>query len=656
MKQMTFRTRLLIFGITVSIIPVAINLFFTWSTNRTFIKVASEESIKLADADLEHIVSNVYAMGVAHNGLALEMVKNALKLSQYILDQTGKVNLLHDKTVSWNAINQFTKQATIVELPIMTVGGNWLEQNRDMKRYSLIVDKTRELSIETCTIFQRMNKAGDMLRICTNVENNDGTRAIGTFIPAINPDGSNNPVVSTVLKKETFHGRAFVVNAWYLTAYEPIMDDAGDVIGILYVGIKQNTIAEALVTQIADITTGVSGQVKIINSKGEYIVPEKGKAAGESEWEALDADGQKYIQEIIKKSLDLKASEILTYRYNDVKESQEKRTKLYKIKYSKSWDWIIMAGSFEDEFMTSRDKIAEVGKDTIQQIILISIAIVVLAIVFCIFFTVRLNEQLRYISARFRENSEEIASVSDQFAVASDEMTKGAVKQSSSIQETSASLTEITSMTRQNAENARQVNSLMKKTETVVIEAGTSIQDLTRSINEIRKAGEETSNIIKTIDQIAFQTNLLALNAAVEAARAGEAGTGFAVVADEVRRLSMQATEAARNTARLIEGSTEKISVGAAIVDKTNSAFQLVEKNAGKVAILVEEITDASTEQANSIEHINQSVSQMGSVTEQNAENAENTAAASEDLKKHADEMLQIVDELTQLVGNTRNS
>lgn len=662
MKKMNFRTKLLILGVTVSIIPVAINLISTWYTNRTFVKVASDTSMKLADADLEHIVSTLHLMVSAQNDLALEMVQSALKVSQYILDQKGRVTISSDETLSWNAINQFTKKSSPVDLPRMKVGGEWLGENRDMKSPSLIVDKTRELSVETCTIFQRMNSQGDMVRVCTNVEGSDGKRAIGTYIPAINPDGSHNPVISTVLKREIFQGRAFVVNAWYLTAYKPILDDAGEVIGILYVGIEQNRVARSLLNKIAEIRVGLSGQVKIVNSKGEYVIPEKGKKAGDSGWDASDGDGRRYIQEIIKSAVKLKDGEILTYRYPTTVEPDQigtegssARINLYKIKYCKGWDWIIMAGSFEDEFMMSRDKISEVGRDILDQLLFISIAIVLMAIIFSILFTRRLNGQLNYIAVRFKENSEEINNVSEQFATSSDEMTKGALQQTASIEETSASLTQLTAMTRQNADNASQVNLLMKRTDSVVIAAGSSIKELTSSMQEIRKAGEETSNIIKTIDQIAFQTNLLALNAAVEAARAGKAGVGFAVVADEVRNLAMRVAEAARNTSELIQGSSEKINIGVSIVEKTNRAFQMVEKNAGKVAILVEEISAASSEQANGIEQIGESVSQMSSVTEESADNAENMAAASEDLKEQASEMLKIVDELNELAGNSRS-
>lgn len=128
--------------------------------------------------------------------------------------------------------------------------------------------------------------------------------------------------------------------------------------------------------------------------------------------------------------------------------------------------------------------------------------------------------------------------------------------------------------------------------------------DLTQSMDEISHASEETSKIIKTIDEIAFQTNLLALNAAVEAARAGEAGAGFAVVADEVRNLALRAAEAAKSTAELIDGTVKRVNTGTDLVSKTNAEFTKVAESAKKVGELVSEISAASREQAQGINKV----------------------------------------------------
>lgn len=211
---------------------------------------------------------------------------------------------------------------------------------------------------------------------------------------------------------------------------------------------------------------------------------------------------------------------------------------------------------------------------------------------------------------------------------------------------------EMSSMTRQNADNAGQANALMSKTSQVVSTANQSMEQLTASMLEISKASEETSKIIKTIDEIAFQTNLLALNAAVEAARAGEAGAGFAVVADEVRNLAMRAAEAAKNTASLIEGTVKKIKDGSELVKKTSSEFSLVAESSSKMGELVGEISAASAEQAQGIEQINRGIGEMDKVVQQNASNAEESAAASEEMNAQAGQMKIFVRDLAEIVGS----
>ena len=164
------------------------------------------------------------------------------------------------------------------------------------------------------------------------------------------------------------------------------------------------------------------------------------------------------------------------------------------------------------------------------------------------------------------EVSKQVAIATNQVSKSSQQLSEGASNQAASIEETSSSLEQMSSMTRQNADNSGQANTLLSGTREMLSLASQSMEKLKSSMGEISRASEETSKIIRTIDEIAFQTNLLALNAAVEAARAGEAGAGFAIVADEVRNLAMRAAEAAKNTAGLIEGTVAKVKDGHALL------------------------------------------------------------------------------------------
>jgi len=190
----------------------------------------------------------------------------------------------------------------------------------------------------------------------------------------------------------------------------------------------------------------------------------------------------------------------------------------------------------------------------------------------------------------------------------------------------------------------------MREANTIVKKAGDSMAELTNSMQAISKASEETSKIIKTIDDIAFQTNLLALNAAVEAARAGEAGAGFAVVADEVRNLAMRAAEAAKNTAELIDGTVKRVNAGSELVSRTNSAFGEVAESTAKATSLVGEIAVASAGQSQGIGQLNQAMLEMDAVVQGTAANAEESAAATEELSAMASQMKDFVGDLIAMV------
>ena len=206
---------------------------------------------------------------------------------------------------------------------------------------------------------------------------------------------------------------------------------------------------------------------------------------------------------------------------------------------------------------------------------------------------------------------------------------------------------EMSSMTRQNSDNASQAKTLSGSARESAIKGSKSMEQMTEAIDRIKASSDETAKIVKTIDEIAFQTNLLALNAAVEAARAGEAGKGFAVVAEEVRNLAQRSATAAKNTAELIEGAVRNADGGVAITEEVAKILNEIVDGASRVNDLVAEISAAAGEQTQGIEQINTAVSQMDQLTQQNASNSEESASAAEELNGQAEELNRMVAEFT---------
>ena len=302
------------------------------------------------------------------------------------------------------------------------------------------------------------------------------------------------------------------------------------------------------------------------------------------------------------------------------------------------------------------DQMAYVSERGVRYGLVITITMVVAMIVLPFLLIRSMIARLGRIFRSLNLNANQVADASGQISSANHILAEGASEQAASIEETSSSLEEMSAMTSQNADHASQADKSMQAANNQAVQANDSMQQLTQSMSAISSASEDTSKIIKTIDEIAFQTNLLALNAAVEAARAGEAGAGFAVVADEVRNLAMRAADAAKNTAELIDETVLKIGDGSELVTATHEIFSKVSDSTQKVKKIVEEIAAASNEQAQGIGQINMAVNEMDKVVQQNAASTEESASAAEDMKAQAEQMKASVQELMAVIGvSTKN-
>ncbi|HSR13999.1 MAG TPA: Cache 3/Cache 2 fusion domain-containing protein, partial [Thermodesulfobacteriota bacterium] len=293
-RDWKIRTKLIVFTLLLGLVPMGIAAMLS-------LDKFTEDLKHVYESDLEHIVANIYAMGTAQQELLQEKLTSDLRVAHRILYRHGDhIDADPGRPVEFTAEDQFTREAFRVRVPFWSIGGQAVTGNDS------IVDAVQQLVGGTCTIFQRIE--GDrLLRISTNVLRADGRRAVGTFLPA------GNEVTRTILKGETYRGRAFVVNDWYITAYEPIWNRSREVIGALYVGIPEQK-AVALKAAIKSIKIGKSGYAFIMDSSGRLIVhPEK---EGEVILDSKDSSGFAYIREMVQKAPRLKENEVGTLRYS----------------------------------------------------------------------------------------------------------------------------------------------------------------------------------------------------------------------------------------------------------------------------------------------------------------------------------------------------
>jgi len=645
-KQMKLKTKLLSTGLTLTLLPLLAAMCIALYTKTMMTSAATEETHKLALADLDHITQSVYSTLKVQQESLQQTIDSALNIARDVMTHHGTVCFTAD-SASWTAVNQNTRHSVTIALPQMLIGTTPLGQNADIEQTSPIVDKVKQLVGATCTIFQRMNEEGDMLRVCTNVETLEGKRAIGTYIPRANSDGSSNPVVAAVLKGQTFRGRAFVVNRWYITSYEPILDQNKKVVGALYVGIPQENVP-SLRKAVMDIQVGKTGYVYVLDSQGNYVISYQGKRDTENIWNAKDAGGNLFIQEICRKATSTASGQIIEQRYpwKNPGEAQA-REKIARLMYFEPWDWIIGASSYIDEFEEAPRRMNAIGHTAATLLVGIACVSGTLALLIWLLMSKQLTGRIERIVAFLSEGAKRTVAATGKVATASQSFTEHAA----GLEEMATSIEEMSSMTKRNAENAQQANAITAETSAAATTGDSSMQQMNNAILDIQKSAEETAKIIKVIDEIAFQTNLLALNAAVEAARAGEAGKSFAVVAEEVRNLAMRSAEAAQNTSGLIEQSIRNAQNGVTISAQVGKALKNIVSSVGNAGQLVNEIAAATQEQAQGIHQINSAMNDLDKATQQNVATVEESAHASKELYEQAEQMNELVRELAILVG-----
>nr|WP_318385122.1 methyl-accepting chemotaxis protein [uncultured Enterobacter sp.] len=242
-----------------------------------------------------------------------------------------------------------------------------------------------------------------------------------------------------------------------------------------------------------------------------------------------------------------------------------------------------------------------------------------------------------------RNSSDSIYTGAGEISAGNNDLSSRTEQQAASLEETAASMEELTATVKQNTDNARQAALLAKNASETAARGGDVVSNVVRTMHAIADSSQQIAHITSVIDGIAFQTNILALNAAVEAARAGEQGRGFAVVAGEVRTLASRSANAAKEIKTLIENSVSRVDTGTSQVAEAGETMKEIVSAVTRVTDIMGEIASASDEQSKGIEQVSLAVSQMDSVTQQNAALVQESATAAAALEEQADQLRQAV-------------
>ncbi|CAI9402315.1 methyl-accepting chemotaxis protein [Nocardioides sp. T2.26MG-1] len=673
-----------------------------WQTTR-FTGDADRRIDELTASDLTHVTAGIGTLVAAVGESVQEAQDRGMTVATSVVRRDGGLRLDAGRAVTWDAVDQVSGEATKVRLPAATVGGTWLGQNKDLDIATPVVDDITKVVGGAVTVFQRMNERGDLLRVATTVETADGMRAIGTYIPAADEAGNPNPVAAAIRSGKPYRGIAKVVDTWNVTAYDPIRDANGRVVGALFVGVPQAQAIAALSGALAETRIGEHGTVSIVSTaaadRGRVVASSDPDSVG-STLEGEDADGKPWVEETLTRAAELEAGRLAAagYRLPGTGGAPAADSTVYVGSYA-AYGWAIVVTAYGPDFAAASQALAD-GRSTMLRVFVI--VAVVLAIVGALAawavatrmsrrmgrltaamsglaerdLTVsvpedggdeigtmsralnlavrRLHDLLEEISTeagRVDDASHRLSGVRQDLIVSADAATRLSVAAAASAGEVTEHVQTLSVGSEEMSASIREISGSAQEAAVVARESVGLAGDVEGVMRTLSESSARIAEVVDVIATIAGQTNLLALNATIEAARAGEAGRGFAVVAGEVKELASQ-------TARATEEVASRV---AAIKGDTDSAVQAINaitETIGRVdgfqtaiAAAVEEQTATTNEMSHNVASAAAGSGQIFDSLGEVEATMEQTRVAVDESSRATDDLGQTVSRLAELVS-----
>ncbi len=583
----SLKGKIIALAVFAALLPVVVMIYFTGRMRTHLTEQTKKELEEFAMGNVEQVTRDAYILCETLNSLFEDRAEKALSYGISLMKERGGIEISTDTTdaIKWEGVNQTTKEVTVTELPKLLMGGKWLGRNFDFQVYSEIVDDVTKVHGGGCTIFQKMNDEGDMIRVVSNIATVDGRRGIGTIVRAKQADGTPHPIISTVLKGDTYQGLMYVVKETLLARGKPIRDQSNRIVGMLFFAQKLESMGD-LRKAFMNIQVGRSGYVSVVGAKGEkrgiYLVSRSGAVDGMNFWDYKDDQGTFFIRSLIGNAMESEGKENhFRYSWKNPDEN-ESRKKIGVSKYFKPWEWVIISGMYEDDFVPVRQQIDSIINRQFGIILVAGLAVLLAAVAMASYMGTRMTNPLKCIVTLAEKISEgnlveakkDLSTVTFQAAGSQaqkeDEIghlfltfRKMAANLDSLIGQVQKSGIQVTTSSTEIASTARQL-------EATVTEQAASTKEVTTSSKEILTAAEALSGSISKVGKAVADT----------AAKTETGRSALGRMENSLRQL-MKATESISSKLAIINDKTAKISGVVTTINKISDQTNLLSLNAG---------------------------------------------------------------------------
>ncbi len=675
-KNVQFTTKLFIAVVCISIISI---LIISWNA----IRMSNSGLYTLGENAIKDTHQCAYNSLLMYDRNIRKKLDGDLLLLQKELKSKGAIYLDDGRLKKETLVNQVTKESITKEIPQLQAGVGYLNGYYD------IVDNIETLSGSSATIFQLVDDK--LLRISTTVKQLDGQRAVGTYIP------SDSAVYKAIMQGETFRGKAYVVNDWYLTAYKPLRDMDDEIVGAIYVG--QLMLSPQVKDFISETKIG-PGYFFVYADTGEFLIhpsldsktniyeliPKfKGINEGFVNYNWKGADKVTYVKNLkewgifvavgLNKADIIAGLDVKMLRNNllmglivvgagilvtiflvrsinrPLKELAEKSLRVGNGDYT-----IGFSSENKDaigQLTNSLGSMVGKSKEMLQDIINSSQALAAA------------SNQLASISEHMVTNADATTAIADEAALNASEVSDNMNSVSAAMEESTVNLDMIASASEEMGNTIKEIAENSSRARLTTEEAVVSAQKSHAGVQELGEAARAIGTVTETITEISEQTNLLALNATIEAARAGEAGKGFAVVANEIKELAKQTASATSKIKAAIEeiqkqtGTTvNDIEAITTVISDVNDIVSTIVTAVEEQSITTNEIVSNVNQASTGITEINHNVASSSQMTSMMSEGVGQVKIRSIEVKENsqqirasADDLSQLSEKLTQLVS-----